>query len=153
MFSFKCLPLRVANARASVRSAALGTPSRCDAFLSTEKYNVTYDTQSLYHIKNSTLCVFKLNVLITSSNSFKYISRDLLLLPPAWHLQTGAVSCASVCLLAALICICVDNEDAVAGSMAVSFCVVFAAMVVLLFTCVIIPSALLTFCGHHGRVV
>ena len=29
MFSFKCLPLRVASARAFVISAALGIPSRC----------------------------------------------------------------------------------------------------------------------------
>ena len=32
MFSFKCLPLRVTSARAFVISAALGIPSRCDAF-------------------------------------------------------------------------------------------------------------------------
>ena len=32
MFSFKCLPLRVASARAFVIPAALGIPSRCDAF-------------------------------------------------------------------------------------------------------------------------
>ena len=43
MFSSKCLPLRVASARAFVISAVLGIPSRCDAFFKL----VTWDLRSI----------------------------------------------------------------------------------------------------------